>query len=74
MYYILIETECPHPSRSEHIEAGVAADAFATAQHAIITAVHGSNPNHTVHFLCKLPPLWSVFTCQSNKLQGLEQL
>lgn len=71
MYIILIKTECSHHSRSEHIEAGVAADAFATAQHAIITAVHGTDSNHAVHFLSKLAPLWGVFTCQSNKLQYL---
>ncbi len=57
---MLIKAERSHHSCSEHIEAGVAVDAFTTAQHAIITAVYSTDPNHTVHFLSKLPPLWGA--------------
>lgn len=38
-------------------QAGVAVDAFAPAQMMIVSTVHRSNPDHSIHLLCKVPPL-----------------
>lgn len=56
-------------SDPEHIKAGVTVNSFTSAQHAIITTVHSTDPNHPVHLLSKLPPLWDTMTWRSNKLQ-----
>lgn len=44
-------------SSSIYKQAGVAVDAFAPTQVMIVTTVHGSNPDHAIHLLCKVPPL-----------------
>lgn len=44
-------------SGSVYKQAGVAVDAFAPTQVMIVSTVHCSNPDHSIHLLRKVPPL-----------------
>lgn len=47
----------PNLSGSVYEQTGVAVDAPPPAQVVVVTAVHRSDPDHSVHLLSKLPPL-----------------